>query len=390
MFKTLSIHTSLLSLSLALITPALASETTESLDRPYKAQKGIVTGVPFKERLRSLFDFQPPFALPKMSDVKAMLEIMTPVKSQGHRGTCSIFSMTALMESEMMRNFGSLAEFVHSEEYGDLKTVNLSEQWLAYLVVKNNGDEGSEAYINLDLISTNGMASERVLPYNEDSWDNLESSREAQAACGHLKSTKLKMCLLAQKDTSLIDLSAAELQSKDPELYGAYRSALLQHSKYLKNMGGVSSLNTEIEVKKLLAAGIPVIAEMDFYYGAWNHREAVELGIQRSSELFAQGVVGYPAVGSVDRAKSTVGKAAAGHSILLVGYDDEKEVTVDQKMMNGEMKTFTYKGVYYFKNSWGTDRFGTEMSLNGRTPGYGMITQAYANEFAAFYKFPWK
>lgn len=371
---------------LALITLSLAgnaafADSSAKLDRPYRAKKGILTSSDIATRMREFFNFDfDSFALPKASDLKALLDLMTPVKSQGERGTCSIFSMTALVEAELIREFGLS------------KSTNLSEQWLAYLVVHNNGDEGSEAYINLDLISDNGMASEKTLPYNETTWEktDVETNRPAKKACGWLRGQALKMCLLAQKPAGLLELSDSELASRDPEMYKAYKSASMMQSKYLGSMSGSPSLGSESQVKKLLAAGIPVIAEMDFYYGAWNHREALDLGIQRQEELFAQGVVGYPAPGSVDRAKSTVGKAAAGHSILLIGYDDEREVTTTQKMVGGGMKTFTYKGVYYFKNSWGTDSFGVDSNLNGYTPGYGMITQAYANEFAAFYKFPWK
>ncbi|MBK7961490.1 MAG: hypothetical protein IPK04_10000 [Bdellovibrionales bacterium] len=74
-------------------------------------------------------------------------------------------------------------------------------------------------------------------------------------------------------------------------------------------------------------------------------------------------------------------------SIVLVGYDDNVEVTVDSLMDDGTTKSFTYRGVYYFKNSWGTDKFGVQFSLNGKVyPGYGMITQKYAHDFGQFFQ----
>lgn len=360
---------------------APVAHSAEKLDPPYKAKKGIISQNSLSERIRDFFNFDfDLYALPKVSDLKSMLSTQTPVKSQGGRGSCSIFSMMGLMESELIREFGLS------------RSVNLSEQWLTYLVVRNNGDEGSEAYINFSLMNEHGLSSEKVLPYNEESWEKVDvrTHRKASKECGHLGGSRLKTCLLGQHDTSLMDLSESELSERHPVLFKAYKSARSMHSKYLTSMSSEMNVTSEYQVKKLLSSGVPVIAEMDFYYGAWNHGEAEDLGIGRDERLFAQGVVGYPAEGSIDRAKSTKGKAAAGHSILLVGYDDDREITVEQKMVGGGKKTFTYKGVYYFKNSWGTDDFGVESDLNGYTPGYGMITQAYANEFAAFYKFPWK
>ena len=37
--------------------------------------------------------------LPSKSDTEKLIQMQTPVKSQGSRGTCSIFSATALLES---------------------------------------------------------------------------------------------------------------------------------------------------------------------------------------------------------------------------------------------------------------------------------------------------
>ena len=57
----------------------------------------------------------------------------------------------------------------------------------------------------------------------------------------------------------------------------------------------------------------------------------------------------------------------SGHSILVVGYDDNKIVEKTIKMADGKMKKFTYKGVYYFKNSWGTSSFGRDFEIASKT-----------------------
>ena len=78
---------------------------------------------------------------------------------------------------------------------------------------------------------------------------------------------------------------------------------------------------------------------------------------------------------------------SAGHSVVVVGYDDEREIEYQVKMKNGRTKKFKRKGVYYFKNSWGTTNFGTTTEIEGKVfPGYGIISQDYAEEYGQFFK----
>ena len=52
-------------------------------------------------------------------------------------------------------------------------------------------------------------------------------------------------------------------------------------------------------------------------------------------------------------------------------------------------QTVKHQGVYYFKNSWGTQNFGSRMKIGDTVyPGYGRIVQKYAHEFGQFYKLP--
>jgi len=143
------------------------------------------------------------------------------------------------------------------------------------------------------------------------------------------------------------------------------------------------SLQSVSQIKSLLAQGVPVILGLDFYYGAWNHRKSTEYGISRNTDHWAQGIIGYPEPGSVDRQISP--KHQAGHSIVVVGYDDDRIVETPVLMEDGTTQMFRYKGVYYIKNSWGTAGFGAKFELNGVPhPGYGMITQKYAHEKGGF------
>jgi hypothetical protein len=155
--------------------------------------------------------------------------------------------------------------------------------------------------------------------------------------------------------------------------------------QYLQNIQGPYKLNSLKAAKTLLAQGIPLVLDLNFYDGAWNYKDITGWGIPRSLKAWNQGVVGYPEKGSIDRERSE--KAPDGHSVVVVGYDDNVEVETHQPMTDGTTRKLMYQGVFYFKNSWGTDTWGSEAQIDGTaTPGYGTITQAYAVEFGEFYQ----
>jgi hypothetical protein len=69
---------------------------------------------------------------------------------------------------------------------------------------------------------------------------------------------------------------------------------------------------------------------MTFFYQSWNHRGSV---LPVSSEYWREGIVLYP--NAKDREESL--KKRAGHAILIVGWDDDKEVAVvDDKGADGQ------------------------------------------------------
>lgn len=58
-------------------------------------------------------------------------------------------------------------------------------------------------------------------------------------------------------------------------------------------------------------------------------------------------------------------------------------------MPDGSVVKKTYRGVYYFKNSWGTSGFGANFAIDGVSyPGYGMMVQDYAHDYGSFFKLP--
>lgn len=318
------------------------------------------------------------------SDLSKALELQTSVKAQEDRGTCSVFSALALLESYFIRN-----RLVSTK-----KEIDFSEQWLEYLVAKDLGREGSDSPSNFELISEWGAVRESTLPYLGEDWteEGLKTGPLTRKRCGHLsQGKKLNSCLVGHFDPDALNWSEEELVSSSAsELLPAKRESARFLARLKQRVGekwpARTVVRTVSEIKSLLRAGIPLTLDIDFYFGAWNHREAEERGIPRDKELWKQGVIGYPEPGSVDRKKSRQGDTS-GHSVLCVGYDDSIEVEVTSLSEDGELEQKRYRGVYFIKNSWGTEGFGSKFSAQGvSAPGYGMITQKYAHEFGGFYR----
>lgn len=313
-------------------------------------------------------------SLPK-NDVASIIAIQSPVKSQAARGTCSIFSATAYLESLLIAN----------KKFDT--TLNLSEEWLEYVALRGKTDDGSSAPSNFSAFLKNGMPQESTMPYIGENWVEVYNPLK-EVRCGHLKDEEAnKACLVVHRDPKLLNMTDDQIITtlKDEEFIAARNEAKEFKTKYLnKAVNRNFYVYDTASVKEILAKGKPVILEVDFYYGAWNHRLADDYGIGRDLDQWSKGIVTYPEKGSVDLEAST--KHPAGHSIVVVGYDDNKIVKKTIKMQDGTTKTFTYKGVYYFKNSWGTGSFGSNFEVDGvKAPGYGMMVYKYAEDFGGFF-----
>lgn len=310
------------------------------------------------------------------SDTLSVLKNQSPVRSQGGRGTCSIFSATAYIESLLIQK-----GYFQND-------VDLSEEWLEFTAVGGSTSDGSYATKNFNALKNYGIPTEKTLPYISSDWvDGYHYLTEKR--CGHLAGTKKTACqvvhfdpmLLKKTDTELLDQTSALF---NPEFVAARTEAKEIRDQYLKFTTTYYNIYDTAEVKKLLLQGKPVVLESDFYYGAWNHRKAEELGIKRNMDHWNKGIVISPIPGSLDAVKSPT--KPAGHSILVVGFDDQKVVEANIQMNDGTVKKVTFKGVYYFKNSWGSDSFGRDFEVDGQNfPGYGMMVQEYAHREGSFY-----
>lgn len=318
------------------------------------------------------------------NDVLAVIRQQTAVKSQAARGSCSMFSSVALLENALVHDG-------HADT-----SIDLSEEWLQYLIAQTATNDGSNSYSNFIAIRSHGVASEAKLPYIGATWKDLTAGGGlATARCGHVASNKLGNCLTGHRDPALLFASDESLANAasgalfDMEFLEARRDANQMRDRYVakdnanSRYGFVSNVD---EAKRLLDAGIAITLDVSFYYESWNHNGGKDLGLNVDSENWAKGIVGYPEPGTLDAAKSP--QKPAGHSVVVVGYDDNREISYTAKMPDGTLKTFTRKGVYYFKNSWGTSGFGVRTEIEGQVfPGYGMISQDYAHQKGQFFFF---
>lgn len=315
-------------------------------------------------------------ALPSKSDIATTLGYQTAVKFQGSRNTCTVFAIVGALEANLRR------------AQPNLKKVDLSEQWVQYLAALGNasgGAKGSTVATNFSQIKRFGIANDKQLPYDTNNW--TESTPAAVRTCADHQKLELAQCLSAQISPRLMNLADGELTNRSHPMYNPRFAAARQEAKeslrtitpFLKR----TLVSRTSEIKQRLLKGESLAMESNVYYGAWNHGGGTKLGIESDSNAFAQGMITYPEKGSVDRARSL--EMPARHAVVIVGYDDNVELTYTKKMSDGKEKTFTRKGVYYFKNSWNKATFGRSFRVQGmRVPGFGVMLQDYAHEFGQF------
>ncbi len=354
-------------------TNALANDQNPPL------QPGYFNIQPLKD-LTETHQFPSP-KFPTKNFISDMIAKQSSVKSQGARGTCSIFSSTALLE------------YLVKQKKHILSDLNLSEQWLAYLAFREQMTEGSSTSKNLMLYSSYGYVSETTLPYNPQAWSSLSTSEDSRRICGRLTDqTQLASCLVAQRNPDLLLVSDQDLASSNSYFYDPVFLKSRQEARI--NMQDLPQpqnedaymLQSYYEIKNYLSHSIPIIVDLNVYYGAWNHTRGRDLGIPINLDNWHLGIVGYPEEGGIDRERSP--QKPVGHSILIVGYDDEIVLNITQTDPYGRQVTYSYKGAYIFKNSWGTTGFGRDFTYQGvKHPGYGYLPYQYAHEFGQFYHY---
>ncbi|MBN2496671.1 MAG: proprotein convertase P-domain-containing protein [Deltaproteobacteria bacterium] len=261
----------------------------------------------------------------------------SPVRSQGSRGVCSIFSTVALMEHLYIKS-------------GAMPDPDFSEQYLQWSVKSELGafpnTSGSNAASNLRAINRYGIVLESDWPYETYQW----SSSNDPECTGEDMPTK------------------CYTNGDPPEPARQAAKYKLPQSRWISSSPD-SIKNFMVNKKQAVIVG------GTFFYQAWNHGRST---LPTSSEYKRKGYVLSP--NEKDREESLAKRA--GHSFLLVGWDDELEVQrVDadgQKMVDADGEPVMEKGFFLFKNSWGTGSFGSQ---NPEGDGYGWIAYRYVEDY---------
>lgn len=262
--------------------------------------------------------------------------LQSPVKSQGRRGVCSIFSTVAYMEHLY------IAEGTHLDQ-------DFSEQYLQWSAKFEVGSfpntSGSNAGRNLEAISDFGIVEESVWPYETEQWDEVDDPD-----CDG-EDNQPTRCYTNGHPSD--EIKAA------PKWH-------LPRGRWLR----ARDIKTHIA-----QTGTGVVTGLTFFYQAWNHRKS---DIPVNQDSWDQGFVIYPS----EEDKELSLEKRAGHSILIYGWDDNQEMPVlDEEgapLRDDDGEIVMEKGCYLFKNSWGTSGFGIDSQWG---PGYGCISYRYVHEY---------
>lgn len=275
-------------------------------------------------------------ALPEVYD--ELVAFNSPVRSQGRRGVCSIFSTTALMEHLYVLE-GTITDPDFSEQY---------LQWSAKFEVGSfPNSSGSNAYYNLQAIHYYGIPAEEAWPYEINQWNSTDDP----------------------------ECDGEDDQPTRCYTNGSPPQEALDAQKYYLPRGGYLST---YDIKDYIAnEGKGVVVGLTFFYQAWNHRLSE---LPTNDDFWRSGFVTYP--NAEDKEFSQQPDMRAGHSILLLGWDDNLEVPVRDAngdlVMDDDGNVVREKGFYIFKNSWGTGSFGVN---NANGDGYGYISYRYVREY---------
>ena len=272
-----------------------------------------------------------------------LVATQSSIKSQGRRGVCSIFSTVALMEHLYLQE-GTIPDPDFSEQF---------LQWSAKIEVgayQNTG--GSSARDNLRAIHEFGIVTEAAWPYESSGWGTSQDPR--------CTGTDRPTICYTNGDPSAEVLTAPRYT--------------LPAGRYVNSRPrSIKAFMTENDAA--------VVAGMTFYYQAWNHGGSP---LPTNRDYFSEGYILYP--NARDQETSTTEEKRAGHSILIVGWDDALEVaTVDAEgaiVLDESGQPVMERGFWLIKNSWGTGGFGIR---NEHGAGYGWLSMRYVEEFASVY-----
>ena len=246
----------------ALITPYMISKSMDQMQNEATAGRS---------------HFQAVFA--KGPDAsKNLLSIMTPVKDQGHRGTCVAFASVALVEAQVRAAKGSMPNF--SEQY---------IYWASKAIEKvDPNSDGSEPVDMLKTFERQGTPVQQAWPYEPNPWFADQVNHKDCFNAYKANPDNVPTECVTNGDPSAQAKSAPRVTVTHEMEVGSSPEAIVG---YIEN-------------------GIPVEVGLDVYQHAWSFDNP-------KSPNFKAGVVEMPAAGD---------KVIGGHAILIVGYDKNAQV----------------------------------------------------------------
>ncbi|GAB4215562.1 MAG: hypothetical protein OHK0013_41250 [Sandaracinaceae bacterium] len=276
-----------------------------------------------------------------------LLAIQSPVRNQGRRGTCTIFSTTALMESLYIQE-GTIMNPDFSEQF---------LQWSTKVELRRFTDgEGSNNQVNLEAISRFGIVEEAMWPYETAAWGPAQDPM-----CTGEEASRPTRCFT---------------NGDPPEMARMAQRFTLPAGRWINSRR--SSIQSYMVNNRL-----PVVVSGTFFYQAWSHGGSM---LPTSPENRRRGIVQYP--NAEDQTDSRM--RPAGHGILLVGFDSEMRVQRINGMGQPEVDAMgnpVYEqGFYLFKNSW-NNTWATEQvpGTIEHPAGFGWISMRYVEEFMQAY-----
>lgn len=267
-----------------------------------------------------------------------LVPLVSPVRNQARRGVCSIFSTVGLMEHLYIAE-GTITDPDFSEQY---------LQWSAKFEVGSfPSSSGSNAFYNLQAINRFGIVDEATWPYETTQWDTLDDP----------------------------ECDGEDDQPTKCFTNGHPSDEIKAAPKFFLPAGRF--LNTRDIQGHIASSGTGVVVGLTFFYQSWNHRKS---DLPTNADNWDNGFVLYP--NDEDKSLSREEDKRAGHSILIVGWDNNLEVPIRDAdgnlVMDANGEPVTEKGFFLFKNSWGTTGFGIDHEMG---PGWGWISMRYVNEF---------
>jgi len=268
---------------------------------------------------------------------------LTCVKSQGSRGTCASFAVTAAIEAEATKQFG--------EWY------NLSEQYLYWyykkhiVAVDDNSADGASAYDMLVEAATNVVAhrKESQWNYNPSFSRSTDASDNYVDSCIDYSGEKCTDTVHQGLITPLIttetimlnggvqptNATAPTYSTTSPKM-SIVRNAINYETGFIST--GATELWDETDPDTSLKLAAAYLSE----------EHPVVAGILVTDQFDAPNTDGYVSYVSGDRDTSR-----GSHYVLLVGFITSADLFPTFPMLQQASTTKTGGGYFIIKNSWG-------------------------------------